>query len=313
MSGDNNHSGDKAAADLEAEETQATPSKSAEQPTAEPADRAADSSSDAAEDDDAPDAQPGEPSAEEPVTEDEPPAPAAEDEPAAAAADTVDDSPPPEDLPPPEHLAPAEALPQPPDIPPPASVPVPRPAPAPTVLPSAVVTDVAPTEGPTIGGTRVKLEGQHLYRESIVRFGGALATTVGATVDRELRVEAPPMRTPGKVDISIQNPGSELTVVEKAYSYEPLPAPKITSVAPVRGAVAGGTELSITGQNFVAGTVVLLDGQPAADAKLVADNTLEVKTPPGKAGKMIDVAVKNPDGKQDVSRRAFLYDERYDK
>jgi hypothetical protein len=33
--------------------------------------------------------------------------------------------------------------------------------------------------------------------------------------------------------------------------------------------------------------------------------------PPGEAGKMVDIAVRNPDGKEALQRRAFLYDPRY--
>jgi len=202
-----------------------------------------------------------------------------------------------------------EALPLPP--PPPESVPLPQDVPRPAIVPSAVVTDVSPSEGPTVGGTGITLEGEHLHRESIVRLGDVLATTIGAAGGRQLRVTAPPHERAGAVDITIQNPGSALTVLEKAFRYEPLPAPKIDIVAPNHAAVKGGTELTITGKNFVADTQVLLDGTAVTQTVLVDATTLEVKTPPGKAGKMVDVEVKNPDGKGDRARRAFAYDERY--
>ena len=45
--------------------------------------------------------------------------------------------------------------------------------------------------------------------------------------------------------------------------------------------------------------------------KLVDKTTLEGKTPPGEANKMVDVVVRNPDGKEAVQKRAYLYDPRY--
>ncbi len=202
-----------------------------------------------------------------------------------------------------------EELPLPP--PPPESVPLPQDVPRPAIVPSAVVTDVSPDAGPTVGGTRITLDGDHLHRESIVRVGDVLATTIGAAGGRQLRVTAPPHERAGTVDITIQNPGSALTVLEKAYRYEPLPAPKIDTVAPNHAAAKGGTELTITGRNFLADTQVLLDGTVASQTVFVDATTLEVKTPGGKTGKMVDVEVKNPDGKSDRARRAFAYDDRY--
>ena len=45
--------------------------------------------------------------------------------------------------------------------------------------------------------------------------------------------------------------------------------------------------------------------------KVIDASTIELKTPPGEAGKMVDVVVRNPDGKEAVQKRAFLYDPRY--
>ena len=99
--------------------------------------------------------------------------------------------------------------------------------------------------------------------------------------------------------------------MKNAYRYDPSPAPSIESVAPNKGTVDGGTEVSIEGKNFVAESAVLFGGKPAQRVKFVSASTLEVKAPPGKNGEMVDVAVKNPDGKEAVSKRAFMYDARY--
>lgn len=208
------------------------------------------------------------------------------------------------------EVAPAAVLLLVPELPPPASVPVPVRGPIPLLLPAPKVLELSPADGPVLGETRVTLRGEHLYRESIVRFGGLIAMTVGAIEPRELSVRTPPRDAPGAVDVSVQNYGSQLFVLADAFRYEALPAPKITGVAPRRGAVKGGTELSVSGENFVAGSVVLLDGAPLA-TKLVDARTLEARTPAGKAGAMVDVAVENPDGKRALEPRAFAYDERY--
>ena len=193
------------------------------------------------------------------------------------------------------------------DVPPPHSVPVPRPAPEPTVRPQAKVEDIAPDGGPTLGGTRVTLVGEHLYRVSIVRFGGELAQTIGAREPAEIRVLAPAAQAIGAVDVTVQNPSAPETLIENGYTYRALPAPKIDSVAPTHADPVGGTEISIIGQNFLEETKVLIGKTAATQVVFIDATTLEVVVPGGSSGAMMDVAVENPDGKRAVVKRAFKY------
>ena len=100
-------------------------------------------------------------------------------------------------------------------------------------------------------------------------------------------------------------------MAKSAFRYEASPPPVIESVAPNRGGVGGGTEISISGKGFVAESQVLIGGKPAGRAKVVNATTIDVTTPPGSDGQMVDVTVRNPDGKESVSKRAFQYDARY--
>ena len=183
--------------------------------------------------------------------------------------------------------------------------------PPPTKLPAPVIEEVEPASGFTNGGTRVTLRGDNLFRESIVRVAGSIATTIGAKEPREIQVSTPPRPAPGPVDVSVQNPGADLVVVARAFRYDALPAPTIESIAPNRVAAKGGGEITIEGSGFVEGAVALLDGVPA-DARVVDAEHIDVTTPGGKDGTMVDVVVRNPDGKQALEVRAFAYDARYD-
>lgn len=221
---------------------------------------------------------------------------ASEDKPASSAVSSVEV---------PEDAA-ISVLPM-PDLPPPESVPVPQAPKAPKIVPSAIVDDVAPPEGPVIGGTRLTLTGSHLYRESIVRIDGMITQTIGAREPHELRVLVPARDDDGAVDITVQNPGSPLTSLPAAFRYTPLPAPKIDSVAPSQAASAGGTEIAIAGEHFVEQTSVMLGRERATTVAFIDAQHLEVVVPAGKAGTFVDVSVENPDGKRDTTRRAFKY------
>jgi hypothetical protein len=197
------------------------------------------------------------------------------------------------------------------DLPPPASVPRPAPPTAPKVYPAARVDEIEPPEGSILGETRLTLSGDNLFRYSIVRVDGLIAQTVGAQEPRELRVLTPPRDRPGAVDVVVENPMAEPATVKGGFRYVPLPPPQITSVAPDHVAARGGAEIAIEGRGFVRSSVVLLDGVPASHVRFVSSTSLEVETPGGAHGKLVDVVVKNPDGQSDTARRAFAYDDRY--
>ena len=221
----------------------------------------------------------------------------------------------PEEQPPPEEVAASPAvaveLAEEPDYPPPNSVPRPPPPVSLKVYGRPVVEEVTPSRGPVLGETKVTLVGSNLLRVSIVRIGGIIAQTVGADEPRELRVLTPGGSKPGDVDITVENPHAPPTVLAKAFHYEALPPPRIVSVAPDHVATRGRTELTVMGEGFVKGTVVLFDGKPVENARFVSATTIDVTAPPGDHGKLVDVSVKNPDGATAVVRRAFVYDERY--
>jgi hypothetical protein len=68
-------------------------------------------------------------------------------------------------------------------------------------------------------------------------------------------------------------------------SYEYYAAPTITSISPSLGLVNGGTSITITGTNFVAGpNVVTIGGVAATNVTVVDSNTITVDTPTGNVG-----------------------------
>lgn len=197
-----------------------------------------------------------------------------------------------------------------PELPPADLVPPPSRGPTPRTRPAPAKLELEPAQGFVHSETRVTLRGEHLYRESIVRFDGLIAMTVGAVEPRELTVRTPHRGQAGVVDVSVQNPGAALVVLAQSFRYVALAPPAISGVAPHVGAPKGGTELSVTGDGFVTGSVVLVNGVRAKTV-LVDGHTLDAVTPPGAVGALVDVVVENPDGKRAVASRAFAYNELY--
>ncbi len=177
--------------------------------------------------------------------------------------------------------------------------------------PSPRVDSVTPRNGPMVGGTRLVIEGEFFDANCFVRIGGQSPKHAAIRGTTMIETIAPPTRMTGFVDVEVGRGDTGVFVAKNAYRYDPSPAPSIESVSPNKGTVDGGTEVSIEGKNFVADSVVLFGGKPAGRVKFVSASTLEVKSPAGKNGDMVDVAVRNPDGKEAVAKRAFLFDARY--
>jgi hypothetical protein len=177
--------------------------------------------------------------------------------------------------------------------------------------PAPEIAGITPAFGPTTGGTRVVIEGKNFTREAAVYIGREHPKDVAFKSATELVVVTAARKQAGVVDVEVSVPGAPRAVMKNGFRYDAVPAPVITSVSPNAGTPGGGTEMTISGKNFSKDSAVLVDGKAPKAIKLVDAGTLELKTPPGEAGKMVDVVVRNPDGKEAVQKRAFLFDPRY--
>jgi hypothetical protein len=177
--------------------------------------------------------------------------------------------------------------------------------------PTLRIASVTPRSGPMVGGTRVLIDGEHFPGNASIRIGRQAPRRAVVRSAGLIEIVTPPSSEAGFVDVEIFGPDGSTATAKSAFRYEASPPPVIESVAPNRGAVGGGTEVSVSGKGFVAESTVLFGGKPAARVKVVDATTIDAKAPPGTDGQMVDVAVRNPDGKTAVARRAFQYDARY--
>ncbi|NUP04497.1 MAG: hypothetical protein HOW73_00360 [Polyangiaceae bacterium] len=172
------------------------------------------------------------------------------------------------------------------------------------------ISSLEPRSGPTGGGTRVVLEGENFPKGATVRFGGEASKSVVVKNAQRIEAVTPPMKGAGLVDVEVSSAETGPGVATKGFRYEAMLPPTIASVSPNRGTIDGGTELSIEGKNFADGCSVIVNGI-AVRTKKISGSVLEAHTPGGDDGKLVDVAVKNPDGQTAVQKRAFQYDARY--
>ncbi|MBM4396985.1 MAG: IPT/TIG domain-containing protein [Deltaproteobacteria bacterium] len=89
---------------------------------------------------------------------------------------------------------------------------------------------------------------------------------------------------------------------------EPPPKsdPSITLLDPNKGPIAGGTEVTITGQDFRAGCSVAFGGVPAASVTLVGADEVRAVTPAHAAG-TVTITLANPDGGEAACPNCFEF------
>jgi hypothetical protein len=171
------------------------------------------------------------------------------------------------------------------------------------------VFEVIPPSGPTEGGTPVTIIGR-FFREIPPApieafFGEEPAQSVAVLSSTSLSAITPP-GPPGFVNVTVRNyPNSEGTL-EDGYLY--IPPPEVIDVVPGQGPTFGGETVTIVGEFFQPGAIVIFEGVGAClDVIFVSDQELTCVTPPSPVAGFVDVTVINPDGQQDTGDALYEY------
>lgn len=172
------------------------------------------------------------------------------------------------------------------------------------------VSGITPATGPAAGGTMVRVTGTGLPPDAQVVVG-SLPGTRGATANPETEVQvATPLGSGGAaVDVVVREPNEpdNVAVLPAAFTFEEKLA--VGRVQPDRGAVAGGTLVTVLGAGFGEGTVVSIGPRKAKDVKVVDSHTLTCRTPRGELG-VADVVVERLAQKDDLPGGFAYFDPR---
>ena len=111
-------------------------------------------------------------------------------------------------------------------------------------LPLYNVTSVFPSNGPTSGGTTVKISGNNLSGTSAVYFGSTLASSFTVISDTEITAVSPAVSLPATVDITVAtSSGTSSTDTNDQFTfgqqtYNPITPTRICDTRPVQPGVA---------------------------------------------------------------------------
>ncbi|HEV2708505.1 MAG TPA: IPT/TIG domain-containing protein [Pyrinomonadaceae bacterium] len=186
-------------------------------------------------------------------------------------------------------------------------------APPPPPPPVPVINSVSPASGSTSGGTQLIITGQNFAPGCVAKFGGVEAQTTFVS-STQLNAVTPAAQTVGFVTVRVLNPGqSQAGILQNAFQYVSAPpptptppSPLITGVSPSTGSLAGGTQVTITGQNFQQGCLVRFGGIDA-QTTFIDSTRLNVITPAGQTAGAVNVRVVNPGQQAGIAQNAFTY------
>ncbi len=153
------------------------------------------------------------------------------------------------------------------------------------------VSAVTPNSGASAGGTVVALSGAALPVDAKVTLGAFDGTAVTVSSESALSFTTPAGSGGGALDVLVREAADpeNVGVLKGGFTFdEPL---SVGRVQPDRGAVAGGTLVTVLGAGFTQGTYVTVGPSRAKDIKLLDSHTITCRTPKGDVG-TFDVKVQ---------------------
>ncbi|NCA07458.1 MAG: hypothetical protein EBS85_01830 [Micrococcales bacterium] len=187
------------------------------------------------------------------------------------------------------------------------------------------ITSVTPNLGTFRGGTTVTIKGTGFgpmewgNGSLVVKFNGALATGIKRVSPTQITAITPAgTKGDAKVEVSFSNDtvrrglySANVFSLNKAFLYTPeVLAPKIDSINPDKGAVAGGTEITISGR-YLRGSDNLpatftIGGKPTTNVVVTEDGLSATMLTPANPAGTVDVVAKNVDSTTTMSS-GFTY------
>jgi hypothetical protein len=172
------------------------------------------------------------------------------------------------------------------------------------VSPPPTLTTLAPVSGPAAGGTSVTINGTNFQTGAMVRFGADPAASL-TVVSATKIIAISPAHDAGPVDVFVINPDAQSAVKTNGFRF--MAAPSLLGISPDHGTAAGGTELTLFGENFVSGATIKIGGVAATGVTFVDANSIQALSPAGTPGPA-DVVVRNPDGQISTLTEGYVFD-----
>jgi hypothetical protein len=131
---------------------------------------------------------------------------------------------------------------------------------------------VRPDHGPFTGSNTVTLRGSNFVDGLVVKFGDAMVQPRFQRIVDSNRIEvAVPSGAPGVVDVVLERSDGFRSRLPMAYTYDSF------YVDPPTGSIAGGTRITVKGQNtnWTAASTVMVDTTPCGSLRFVSPSEIQ--------------------------------------
>lgn len=166
------------------------------------------------------------------------------------------------------------------------------------------VSSVTPNSGPTSGGTSVTVAGSGFASGAAVSFGGTAGTGISVLSATQVKATVP-AHAAGAVTVTVANPDGSQGSLAAGFTYGSSNL-TIAGVSPISGAAAGGTQVTLTGTNFLSGASVTFGGL-AATSITVSNSTTILATTPAHSSGSVAVTVTNTDGTSTTLNAGYAF------
>lgn len=176
-----------------------------------------------------------------------------------------------------------------------------------TYQPAPTVLSLSVSNGPSSGGTAITITGTNFLAGATASFGGSNCTSLTVVSSSSITCTTT-SHANGVVDVTVTNSDTQSGTFSSSYTYQG--APTISSISPAGGDIAGGTTITITGDQFYAGATVSIDPTGTAAVctgpTVVNINTITCTTSSHSAGNF-NVRVQNTDSQTGTLTNGFTY------
>ena len=146
-----------------------------------------------------------------------------------------------------------------------------------------LITSINPQTGPNAGYTPINIFGVGFIGTTAVRFDDIDAISFNVLGGGNIEVITPPGTLNDVVDVTVIDDDGT-SVVPDGYTYSFNNPMDVDTVSPSTGPTAGGTTVSISGDNAVPAFGALFDGVAGTDLAIVSQNEYTIVTPAHAAG-----------------------------
>ncbi|WP_245583502.1 IPT/TIG domain-containing protein [Paenibacillus assamensis] len=170
--------------------------------------------------------------------------------------------------------------------------------------PAPIIMSVTPAKSHIAGGEKIKIVGEHFRPNLNVPVGGGFATNVTFINDKEIEAVVP-VGKQGETTLKVVNDDNQEATAPFAYFADP----EVSSISPSSGPLAGGTQITIAGKNFMPGVKIKVGENYSPSVTYHTSIYMQAVTPAGQQPGLVNVTVENPDGTQVLVTDAFRYEE----